>query len=223
MKSHIEDNTYQVVTPDEATQMGMNYSRLARDWWEHVSSLELYENPLMDDGTYQNENICLEKQSGHIINIGSTLGNLYRLPITRQCKIPSDKYCLFAILNCATNEIEHPELKTLANLEAFTKNFVDSGHDIVFTINGQKTNYFRTQSREISFKYSRCGVYAAFGISNGNAKGVQNGFYSLVQFGKGMYKIRISAKARFPEHDIAISYVKAGQFATDVIYNLNIV
>jgi hypothetical protein len=225
MKEDIQDNEYRVINREEAGHLDLDYDKLAKDWWEWASSLELYENLLMDDGSYQNQNVCLSKQNGQVINIGTTLGNLYKLPIRRKCQVPSDKYFFIAVLNCATNKIEHPELGTEADLEAFTKNFVDTAkeQDRSFTIGGVSVEYYRTRSNGIKFRYDKCGVYAAFGITSGEAIGVQNGYYSLVKFGKGNYELRIKAKANFPQNDIATNYVKAGQFVTDVIYDLEVV
>lgn len=225
MKDDIQDNEYRVINPEEARRLDLDYDKLAKEWWEWASSLELYNNPLMDDGSYQNQNLCLSKQNGRVINIGTTLGNLYKLPILRKCEVQSDKYFFIAVLNCATNQIEHSELKTEADLETFTKNFVDTAkdQDRSFTIGGESVESYRTESNGIKFRYDKCGVYAAFGITRGEAIGVQNGYYSLVKFGKGNYELRIKAKANFPQNDVATNYVKAGQFVTDVIYNLKVV
>ncbi len=95
--------------------------------------------------------------------------------------------------------------------------------DRSFTIGGESVESYRTESNGIKFRYDKCGVYAAFGITRGEAIGVQNGYYSLVKFGKGNYELRIKAKANFPQNDVATNYVKAGQFVTDVIYNLKVV
>lgn len=88
---------------------GKSYGNWTVEWWRWVLAIPKPVNPVMDQtGRYFNIN---QPENDVIFLAGKFADSTREFPY-RVCRIPCEKSILFPVVNCESNSLESPELKT---------------------------------------------------------------------------------------------------------------
>jgi hypothetical protein len=86
----------------------MTYGNWTVEWWRWVLSIPKRINPVLDK---TGERADLAQQNKYVLFLAGKLANQDGSLPNRFCTISSKKSILFPVINCESNQLEHPELK----------------------------------------------------------------------------------------------------------------
>lgn len=142
---------------------GEMYGRWTVKWWQWFLSTPKSINPVID-GT--GEYAHLNQPSMHVWFLAGKLADEDRNLPNRFCRIPSGRSILFPVINCETNPLEYPELRTDEDLIERVKRDEDTIIKKDCFVDGKRITAQRVQSEPRIFELT---------INEDNAINVEGG------------------------------------------------
>jgi hypothetical protein len=107
----------------ESRPYGRSYGNWTVKWWKWILSIPKSASPAVDpDGRYAYR----KQRSNEVWFLAGKLGDDNTNLPTRYCTIPHGRSLLFPIINCESNQLENPELRSLHDIIEKVKNDEDT-------------------------------------------------------------------------------------------------
>ncbi|AMK74894.1 hypothetical protein A1342_01070 [Methylomonas methanica] len=204
-------------------------TNLGSQWWQFMSSIPAFENPLLD----QTGAKCLVGQRGDIWFLGGLMGVTPEGEVaqgggvvTRNCSIPQGKKLFFPVINSVV--FDSPDICgqgsdsfSYEDMREQVSNQTDAAIDMKVTLDGREVRNlkrFRPQPIDISLPENSawdalCRAFDLGGVPAGIYAGTQDGYYlTLNPLPVGQHQLKIHGALKPPN-----------EFTLDIVYNLNVV
>lgn len=95
--------------PADSAPYGKTYGNWTVEWWRWALAIPKSINPVLDR---TGKRAGVGQQNEHVWFLAGKLGDEDRNVPNRSCTISTKKSVLFPVINCESNQLEHPDLKT---------------------------------------------------------------------------------------------------------------
>jgi hypothetical protein len=132
-----------------ATPYGKTYGNWTVEWWRWALGIPKPINPTIDrTGEY----VDVGQQNRDVLFLTGKLANEGRDIPNRFCTISTKKSILFPVINCESNQLEHPELRTHQDIVERVKRDEDTIIKKDCFVDGRKIPVQRVKSDPIIFE-----------------------------------------------------------------------
>jgi hypothetical protein len=153
---------------------GLSFGEWTVKWWRWIISVPIERNPALDNNGH-NSGV---NQTGPVWFLTGTFGE-NKMP-TRNCIVPSDKACLFPVINYEINQLED---SSLDSDEAMINHVVQDINDIVkkeVIVDGKNFPAYRVQSSPEVF-YLELEPSNCLGLMPGLIKVAADGYWAFLK------------------------------------------
>jgi hypothetical protein len=93
----------------DSSPYGKTYGSWTVEWWRWALAIPKSINPIVDR---TGENAGVNQQYEGVSFLAGKMASEDRALPNRYCTLPTEKSILFPVINCESNQLEHPELRT---------------------------------------------------------------------------------------------------------------
>jgi hypothetical protein len=135
----------------DSAPYGKTYGNWTVEWWRWALAIPKSINPVLDrTGEYAG----VDQQNKDVLFLTGKLADEERSVPNRCCTISTKKSILFPVINCESNQLEHPELRTHQDIIERVKRDEDTIIKKECFVDGKKIPVQRVKSDPTIFELS---------------------------------------------------------------------
>lgn len=156
---------------------GKSYGSWTVEWWRWVLAIPKFKNPIMDA---TGENTSIHQNNEHVSFLAGKMASENTILPTRSCTVSSRKSILFPVINCETNQLEQPELKSHQEIIDRVKKDEDSIIKRECYVDGKPIIAERIKSDPVIFTL-RLAEENVFNVKGGNTYASADGYWVFLR------------------------------------------
>lgn len=156
---------------------GKTYGSWTVEWWRWVLAIPKFKNPILDS---TGENTNIHQSNEHVSFLAGKMASENTNLPTRYCTVSSRKSILFPVINCETNQLEQPELRSRQEIIDRVKEDEDSIIRKECHVDGKSIIAERVKSDPIIFTL-RLAEENVFNVKGGNTYASADGYWVFLR------------------------------------------